>query len=266
MPFSPAQFLSNINAHDGPAKSNRFEVMIPIPAGIGTVGTSGTFNLGAIVDAVRDPIGAIKDYTSIFGPKDAIADSSPGVSRWLALQCEQAELPGKSILTMDQKIYGPSYKIPYQTQFSDTSLNFIATNEFFERKLFEMWMNSIMSPNTNNLRFPRGQDGYYTNITIIQYDDLIRKIYSVKLIDAFPIAVAPMVLSWSDESFHRVSVNFAYTRYEVLYDAEFDLAGAASAIFGSAGAKLFTLGSNAVSGAINSVTGGILPSLGRLLF
>ena len=268
MPFSPAQFLSNINAHDGLARPNRFEVVIPIPNTIGKTGTGlDTGFLGKLVDAVRDPIGAIKDL-GFFNQKqnDSNNVSNGATSRWLAFQCEQAELPGKTVMTIDQKVYGPSYKIPYKQQYNDITLNFLATNEFFERKLFEMWLNSMVSYETNNARFAKGPDGFMTDITIVQYDDIIKKIYSVKLIDAFPVGVAPMGLSWSEEGFHRVSVNFAYTKYQILYDSEYDLVEAASAIFGAAGAKLFsktTRGvSNIASGPVNKIIGGV----GKLIF
>ena len=276
MPFSPAQFLSNINAHDGLARPNRFEVVIPIPNAIGKADTGF---LGKLVDAVRDPIGAIKDL-GFFNQKqnDSNNVSNGATSRWLAFQCEQAELPGRSLLTIDQKIYGPTFKIPYQTQYSDITLNFLATNEFFERKLFEMWINGIMpTDSTNNLRFPKGSgysnydQGYLTDITIIQYDDTIKRIYSVKLIDAFPLSVAPMGLSWGEEGFHRVSVNFAYTRYEIVYDGAYNLEDAASAIFGTIGQKLFSkvsrTVSNTVANPVNKILGSSIGgSLGRLIF
>jgi hypothetical protein len=63
--------------------------------------------------------------------------SNASISRYLALQCEAAELPGKHWQTADVKIYGPSFKVPYQTQYTDTTLTFLCTNEFYERKLFE---------------------------------------------------------------------------------------------------------------------------------
>ena len=277
MPFSPAQFLSNINAHDGLARPNRFEVVIPIPKSIGSMNKS---TLGTLVDAIRDPLGTIKNLTGIFssnGNTDPNLDSGD-TTRWLGFQCEQAELPGRSLLTIDQKIYGPTFKIPYQTQYSDITLNFLATNEFFERKLFEMWINGIMpTDSTNNLRFPKGSgysnsdQGYLTDITIIQYDDTIKRIYSVKLIDAFPLSVAPMGLSWGEEGFHRVSVNFAYTRYEIVYDGAYNLEDAASAIFGTIGQKLFSkvsrTVSNTVANPVNKILGSSIGgSLGRLIF
>ena len=165
------------------------------------------------------------------------------MSRYLALQCESAELPGKTFQTADVKIYGPTFKVPYQTQYSDMSLTFLCTNEFYERKLFDRWMECIHPTDTNNLRFPKGQNSrYLTNIKIIQYDDFIKQIYAVELIDAFPIGVAPQTLNWSEDGFHRLSVQFGYQRFRTIYDGTYDLAAAASALFGVAGSRLLPFG------------------------
>jgi hypothetical protein len=169
--------------------------------------------------------------------------SNAAMSRYLALQCEAAELPGKTFQTADVKVYGPTFKVPYQTQYSDMSLTFLCTNEFYERKLFDRWMECIHPTDTNNLRFPKGQSSrYLTNIKIIQYDDFIKQIYAVELIDAFPIGVAPMTLNWSEDGFHRMSVQFAYQRFRTVYDGNYDLGAAAAALFGSAGSRLLPFG------------------------
>ena len=165
------------------------------------------------------------------------------MSRYLALQCETAELPGKTLQTADVKIYGPTFKVPYQTQYADTSLTFICTNQFYERKLFDRWMEAIMPSDTNNLRFPKGnQSRYMTNIKIIQYDDFIKQIYAVELIDAFPIGIGPQSLNWADDGFHRLSVQFAYQKYRPIYDGTYNLAAAATALFGSGLSRILPLG------------------------
>ena len=165
------------------------------------------------------------------------------MSRNLALQCEAAELPGKTMTTADVKIYGPTFKVPYQTQYSDTSLTFLCTNEFYERKLFDRWMEAIHPTDTNNLRYPKGDKSrYLTNIKIIQYDDFIKQIYAVELIDAFPIGVAPQSLSWGDDAFHRLQISFAYQKYRTIYEGSYDLGGALTTLFGAAGSRLLPFG------------------------
>lgn len=246
MSFSPNLFLANVRAKDGLAKPSRFEVVLPIPTYIGSfIGNSIIEKIlnfpNSVFNDVTDAIG------SAFGKQgqkdDQSKTSSPSTSRYLALQCESAELPGRTLTTADVKIYGPIFKVPYQTQYGDTTLTFLCTNDFFERKLFDRWMEAIHPSDTNNLRFPKGQTSrYMTNIKIIQYDDFIKQIYAVELIDAFPIGVAPQALSWGEDGFHRLQIQFAYQKLRVQYEGTYNLAAAATALFGAAGSRLLPLG------------------------
>ena len=136
-------------------------------------------------------------------------------------------------MTHDAKVYGPTFKVPYMSQYGDTNLTFICTNDFYERKLFERWLEAINPTDTNNLRYAKGEKTrYMTNIKIIQYDDFIKQIFAIELIDAFPIGIAAQPLSWAEDTFHRLSVQFAYQKYRVVYDGNYDLVAAAVALFG----------------------------------
>ena len=246
MSFSPNLFLANIRGKDGLAKPSRFEVILPIPPYISQfVGNSVIEKILNFHNSVfTDVSDAIGNAFGRQGERDEQArTSNPSLSRYLALQCESAELPGKTLATADVKIYGPTFKVPYQTQYGDTSFTFLCTNDFFERKLFDRWTEAIMPSDTNNLRFPKGQSTrYMTNIKIIQYDEFIKQIYAVELIDAFPIGISPQSLSWSDENFHRLQIQFAYQKYRVIYDGTYDLAAAATAVLGSAASRLLPFG------------------------
>lgn len=232
MAFSPQNFLSNVNARGGLARPSRFEVILPIP----------TYINDFVTNSIVDKITAIKEsffkdisqsLTGMVGtvlgqdPADPQEmTSNPAISRYLAAQCEMAELPGKTLMTHKAQIYGPGYQVPYQSEYRDMNMTFYCTNNFSERKLFDRWMEAIIPSDTNNPRFPKGETSrYMTNITIIQYDDIANRIYAVQLIDAFPIGIAPQQLSWGDDNFHRLSVNFAYQRYKVTYDRQFGSAG-----------------------------------------
>lgn len=250
MSFSPNVFLSNIRAKDGLAKPSRFEVVLPIPPYINQfVGNSIIEKILNFPNSIfNDVSDAINTTFGRQGQKDEYSrTSNSSLSRYLALQCETAELPGKTLQTADVKIYGPTFKVPYQTQYSDTTLTFLCTNEFYERKLFDRWMEAIHPTDTNNMRFPKGQSSrYMTNIKIIQYDEFIKQIYAVELIDAFPIGVAPQTLNWSEDGFHRLSVQFGYQKFRTIYDGNYDLGAAATALFGSAASRLLPLG-NAIT-------------------
>jgi len=246
MSFSPNLFLSNVRAKDGLAKPSRFEVVLPIPTYI------GSFVSNSIIEKILNfPNSVFNDVSDAINTalgrggaeNEQSKTSNPSISRYLALQCESAELPGKTLQTADVKIYGPSFKVPYQTQYTDSTFTFLCTNDFYERKLFDRWMEAIHPSDTNNLRFPKGDTTrYMTNIKIIQYDEFIRQIYAVELIDAFPIGVASQALNWSEDGFHRLSVQFAYQRYRTIYEGSYDLGSAATALFGSAATRLLPFG------------------------
>ena len=249
MSFSPQLFLTNMKAHDGPAKPSRFEVILPIPNYINSfVGNS------ILEQLINLPNNIVSSVTDIFSaPQDpATRTTNASLSRYLALQCETAELPGRTIDTHEVKIYGPGFRVPNDSKYAgDINLGFICTNDFYERKLFDRWLEAIHPSDTNNLRFPKGETTrYMCNITIIQYDDFIKKIYSVQLVDAFPIGVAAQPLNWSEDNFHRLSVQFAYQRYKVIYEGSYDLAAAASALFGVKAAPFFDRAGNSINNTI----------------
>jgi hypothetical protein len=241
MSFSPNLFLSNINGKGGPARSNRFEVILPIPSYIGqSIGNSFLEKVlnfpNSIFTDVSDTISRAMGTES-----DAMKSSNPSVSRYLALQCEAAELPGRTLETADARVYGPSYKIPYRMQYAETTLTFICTNDFYERKLFDRWMDAIIPPDTNNPRFPKSDvSRYMTDIRIIQYDDIVRQIYAVDLIDAFPTGISPQALSWGDDAFHRLSVQFTYQKYRSIFEGKYDIGQTLASLGGSAATRLLS--------------------------
>ena len=230
MSFSPNLFLSHMRSKDGPAKPSRFEVVIPLPKYIADFVPNNIIenllNLpNAIFGTVTDAIG------SAVGQSPVGANST--LSRYLALQCETAELPGRTLMTQEAKIYGPTYKVPYQSQYNEMTLTFLCTNEFWERKLFDRWIEAIMPSDTNNMRYAKDEaTRYMTPIKVIQYDDFIKQIYAVELVDAFPIGISAQPLSWAEDGFHRLSVQFAYQRYKPVYTGSYDIAAAAAALFG----------------------------------
>ena len=240
MSFSPNLFLSHMRSKDGPAKPSRFEVVIPLPKYISDFVPNNIIenllNLpNAIFGTVTDAIG------SALGQSPVGANST--LSRYLALQCETAELPGRTLMTHEAKVYGPTYKVPYQSQYNEMTLTFLCTNEFWERKLFDRWIEAIMPSDTNNMRYAKDEaTRYMTPIKVIQYDDFIKQIYAVELIDAFPIGVSAQPLSWAEDGFHRLSVQFAYQRYKPVYTGSYDIAAAAAALFGVGLAKISPFG------------------------
>lgn len=182
--FSPNKFLSQLNANRGPAKNSLYKVDILPP------------------------------QILVTGPSSIIGSN---FSEQLSMLCEAAEMPGKALTSENVVIYGPGYNVPYLTTYQNIALTFYCTNIHTERLLFDLWMDSIVNPVTNNARFAKGiNSSYMTTINITQYDtnaDKEIEIYKVKLNDAFPISIAPQQLAWNDDGFQRLSVSFLYQTY-----------------------------------------------------
>lgn len=219
MAFSPGSFLANVNKNYGLAKPSRFRVLLPIPQYLNRFLEKSILDQlieqpGEFIDRILRSLGTSRGTpTELSRQFDRM-----GISRSLALQCESTEIPGKSLQTVDVKIYGPTFKVPIQSTYNEITFNFICTNNgFYERKVFERWIESIMPTDTNSLRYAKGNDSYLTQPKIIQYDDYVNEIHIVELIDAFPVSIAAQPLSWSEDNFHRLSVQFAYQRYRTIY-------------------------------------------------
>lgn len=127
--------------------------------------------------------------------------------RILSLNCESAELPGRDLTTTDARIYGPSFKMPYMTNYNDVSFTFLCGQSLMEKRIFDDWIAYINPTDTFNFQY---RDSYVTTVSIHQLTDNEISTYSCKLLEAYPIQVNSMPVSWGDENFHRVTVTMTY--------------------------------------------------------
>lgn len=177
------EFFENFLGQYGFAKTHRFDVTLSLPFGLQGKGFEAMIPLAT-------------------------------------LRCESAELPGKQIVTTDSKIYGPIYKAPYQTLFSDITLVFVETAQLHLRNFFEAWSRIIYDQETNIMGY---MEDFVTDILVTQYDEREgtipgspQEIQSFQLIHAYPTNINQLTTSWSDDQIHRLSVTFTYQRYRIL--------------------------------------------------
>jgi len=129
----------------------------------------------------------------------------------LTYRCENANLPGRTFATTEQKSYGPVEKFPYETTYNDIDLTFILDDDMKTKLLFDAWLNYINPMYNYNWRY---KENYATAITINQYSVTNELTYSVNLYDAYPISMNQLDLDWNGEGYHRLSVTFAYTYWK----------------------------------------------------
>lgn len=156
-------------------------------------------------------------------------DGLNGFQKDLTLLCEAAEFPGRGLFTVDNRYYGPNFKIPYQTTYEDLTLTFLVRDKFLERQYFDGWMNAINPIDSYNFNY---RADYTTNIELFQLSDIgtpvrntvngvsvpsgetfVKTQYAFTFEKAYPVLVNPQPVTWADDNFHRLSVTFTYTRW-----------------------------------------------------
>jgi hypothetical protein len=88
-------------------------------------------------------------------------------------------------------------------------LSFYCQESMEINRIFQGWQTFIQDNSSSN-EFSYFDD-YVSDIIVEQLDNTGKVQYAVKLIDAYPVMVAPLQLEWSSQnSFHNVQVTMAY--------------------------------------------------------
>lgn len=156
------------------ARPNRFDVMIPIPIALSPFYLSTSKNLN--------------------------------------MRCEMTEMPGRTFGTTERKIgSSPIERFPYQSIYNDVSMTFIVDGDMKQKLFFDQWMEYINPSSTYNYNY---KQNYASDISITQYDMQNKVTYRAVLIDAYPLVLNQLDLDWSNEGYHKLTVTFAYTKWQ----------------------------------------------------
>jgi len=145
------------------------------------------------------------------------------------LSCAEASLPGSSLLTheLQDDYIGVTEKIPYRKLHDDTlSLTFYVNHNYDQIKFFEGWIRYIsgepmvgeptsdtVAKSTYNYRF-RFRKQYVASIFINKFErDYASTYLRYHFLDAFPISINSMPISYDSSQLLKCTVNFSYTRY-----------------------------------------------------
>jgi hypothetical protein len=164
----------------------------------------------------------------------------------LTYRCENANLPGRTFATAEQRTYGPIEKYPYLNTYTDIDMTFIVDDDMSQKIFFDAWLNFINPLYNNNMRY---KGDYSTVITVNQYDVTNQISYSCNLYDAYPISINQMDLDWSSDGYHKLNVTFAYTYWQ-------------NNSLQALGMELVDAGLNAVSSAVGGLGGNAVGAAG----
>ena len=165
-----------------------------------------SFNVSSFVSKISDRgLARTNRFQVTFVPPSVIGFSED--YRQVSLSCESAELPGRDLTTTDSRIYGPTFKTPYMSNYNDISFTFICDAALVEKRVFDSWMSAINPTTSFDFAY---RDDYVSTVLIEQLTDNEIVSYSCGLIEAFPIQVNSMPVNWGEDNFHRVTITMTY--------------------------------------------------------
>jgi hypothetical protein len=180
--FSLDKFVNEASLR-GFSRPNRFEIEMPLPAGMNSTGRFA--------------------------------------QETMHLYCEITSLPPQIVNVKQQRIYGPAYQRPISTEFGGEgiTMTFYLDKNMMVKGYFDAWMALIVDPHQYYVNYP---DNYTVPIRIRQLDEQDQISYVAILEDAFPRNVAMVELNNSIQNqVNRLNVTFAYRRWtpvQYIYD------------------------------------------------
>lgn len=133
----------------------------------------------------------------------------------ISLLCQGGTIPGASIVVKRQNLFGPTYIRPGNINYGESAqFSFLCDKNMDVKKMFDTWVHRVISPSAFTVNY---KDEYCRDIVINQLDEGEQVTYSVKLIDAFPIALGSLSVNQAAlDRFHILPVTFSYRYWETL--------------------------------------------------
>ena len=148
--------------------------------------------------------------------------------RELNILCSNATMPAKQVLTNDRRIGMEFQKVAYGYAVDDVSMTFYLMNDYGIKDYFDSWRSTILDENGQSSNY---KNEYAKIVTIHQLRQPLKgfskqvgpirfnaglgggSVYSVDLLEAFPIASSAIELNNELDGLVQLSVTFAYTNW-----------------------------------------------------
>ena len=229
-----------------------------------------TFNVQTLVSSInKSGIAKASHFEAYINGPDI-----EGLERELVTRVDTCELPGRTMFTSEHRFtgIGPFNKIPYGQSYSDVVATILLSEDLREKYYFEGWQERIMNTGAfdqDTGRFARSRftnsyfDSYVGTVMIRQYGTAgdLRSVHILN--ECYPISIAPITVSWNDDTPLKLSITFAYRNYKSLFYRQ-DQPTAVRINIGPGGISgSFTapgvgfIGAGGGTGAINATVGGL---------
>ena len=137
-----------------------------------------------------------------------VAAKNPGN---LQFRLDSAELPPRSLATVQDKLYGPLRNMPYTSTYVDTTMSFICTSDGMrEKRFFDSWQNFINDTNTYDIQYWKQ---FTCQIRLLVYSNFNSLMYACIFHEAYPMIVSGVQLGQSNDEFARINVTFSFFKW-----------------------------------------------------
>jgi len=174
------------------------------------------FNVAEILGKTSE--GNKSSASAFFNNRGATLDGD-----FLSLSCSEASLPGSTLATMEinNDYTGVTERHAYRRLYDDrVEFTFYVDRDYRVIKFFETWMSWIVSEDqfkeqeksnyTYRVKFPKD---YRVTMFIQKFEKDFAKYVEYTFIDAYPISISSMPVSYESSSLLKCSVSFTYNRY-----------------------------------------------------
>ena len=201
--------------------------------------TKGTINNLRSIISKRGIAKTNRFEVDLTGLRSVISVSVPEI-RDLEVLITTASLPTRTLTTFDYGLYRNNAPFTSGYVNSDFAITFTLTQDYFARKIFDKWLNKIITKKDYLISYP---DTYKCNIGVRQLsndkDESI--IYEAKMKGCFPKGVSELGFDASADGLASLSVSFVYDDLELPTDPDVSDVptlpddGSDSGIFGNIG-------------------------------
>lgn len=219
-----------ISSSGGPALGCQYVFSITPPVSM--------FNSTSVLETLQKMDPSINEKSEVWGK---YATYTLSKSRNLSMLAEAVSIPGKQLMTTEHRIFGTVRKMPYGVLYDDLTVTFICTNSMFERSFFDIWQSLIISPSSQYMEFYEN----YIGTVVIQKvsnraaaavttekdaktgNDVMvvtpvstdyEKLSTYVLLEAYPVNIQSQELSYGDDQYLKLTVQFAYSKWKSAID------------------------------------------------
>lgn len=139
--------------------------------------------------------------------KAYLAGVEPSTLRKTILFCDQVQLPGLNLSTVQNRTFGEFRETPYEKLFDNITMSFYVDNDMRVKSLFDSWMASIQDPITRTFRY---YDQYTSDMTIEVQDINDKSRYQCKLFECYPKTIGAVQMDYASKDVMKLSITMQY--------------------------------------------------------